>query len=216
MQKNSVNNWDDSAVKRAESTWGDDYPPYVKNMFDFALQGGKSYLDLGCGFGRFFSYAVDNFGDFNYIGYDSSISMLNRLREKYPDYELCFIERNITETFLHCQQSVLSSAVFIHLTIEDQRKILSNIYSIKPLSIVFDINCPTEIEIANLEAQNLESYERFIFAGSESGGFRMTWQSHGKTTQYLLQNFREYNLTVEFYDLKLGRHKVVYYLTRKD
>jgi len=205
-----INDWNEKEVKRAEKTWGGKFPKYTLDMFNFAISSGKSYLDLGCGFGRFLQYLDKEVEDPNYIGYDSSEAMIDRIRKRFPDYFLFTFLKELTTPITHTQEVILSSAVLIHLTIEDQNKILANIAAINPNAVVFDINCPNERQINKLSCRGAVSFERIIMTGK----FRMTWQSHYDMTKKIIKRFPKYNLTIKFYDLKQGRHKVVYMLKK--
>ena len=214
-----LNDWNEREVKRAETTWGDTFPAYTLDMFNFALSSGKSFLDLGCGFGRFLQFLTDeNVEEPDYIGYDSSDSMIKRITSKFPDYLIrCFL-KPITDPITHPQEVVICSAVFIHIKLEDQQKILTNILNLKPLpkAITFDINSPSEQEIDNLKIKQSESFERILKTTKDGKStFRMTWQSHYLMTEKLLKQFTAYNLTTKFYDLHTNRHKVVYLLEKK-
>lgn len=183
------------------------------------IEIGGSYLDLACGFGRFLHYLLEKVSEPNYIGYDSSDAMILRLRERFPGFDHCTFQRNITAEIKHPQESIIASAVFIHITREDQQKILENWLKLspKPKGITFDINSPPEVEIDRLKIKRTDHYERKIktFRGGTSS-FRMTWQSHYEMTKFLFENFTDYNLEVKFYDLKQGRKKVVYFLRNKE
>lgn len=213
-----LNDWNGREAKRAENTWGDTLPQYSKDMFNFAVCSGRSYLDLGCGFGRFLRFLNDNVEEPNYIGYDSSKAMLERLRKNYPEFTITTFLRNITDPLTHPQEVIISSAVFIHLAIEDQQKILTNFLNLKPspAAITFDINSPSEAEIVRLKNKQTNHLERIIKTTKDgSSTFRMTWQSHHEMTRNLLMDFKSYNLTTKFYDLANNQHKVVYMLERK-
>ena len=213
-----LNDWDDRESKRAEATWGHKLPQYTLDMFNFALKGGESYLDLGCGFGRFLNFLSENANEPDYIGYDSSESMINRIKERFPEYVLRVFPNDVTAPIGHTKNVIISSAVFIHITIEEQKKILKNILKLEPLpkAVTLDINSPSEAEIRRLQGRKSESFERRIRVtrGSDAT-FRMTWQSHYAMTQRLLKLFASYNLTIKFYSLKPNRHKVVYMLELK-
>ena len=101
---------------------------------------------------------------------------------------------------------------------EFERKILKNLSVIRPLpaAIVFDINCPTEVQIDRLNNKQTDDFERFITVTPGSPvKFRMTWQSHYVMTKKLLRVFSAYDLSIKFYDLKQQRHKVLYFLERR-
>lgn len=213
-----LNNWNEKEVKRAETTWGHKFPQYTEDMYDFAINNGKSYLDLGCGFGRFLQWVTENLDDPNYIGYDSSPSMLNRTLERFPEFALQLFNQSITVPINHPQDVIISSAVFVHITLDDQQKILNNILKLNPLpkAITFDINSPSESAIDRLKIKQSIHYERQIKTTKDgSSTFRMTWQSHHAMTRCLIDKFKSYNLTTKFYDLRNDQHKVIYMLTKK-
>ena len=213
-----LNDWNTHEVTHAETTWGDTLPQYSKDMFNFAISGGKSYLDLGCGFGRFLKFLDANVDEPNYIGYDSSPAMLARIREHFPEFNFSTFQRNITDPISHPQESIISSAVFIHLTVQDQQAILTNFLNLNPApaAITFDINSPSEIEIARLKNKRTTHFERVLKTTKDgSSTFRMTWQSHYRMTRNVLKQFTNYNLTTKFYDLANNRHKVIYMLEKK-
>lgn len=213
-----LNDWNEREVTRAETTWGDTLPQYTKDMFNFAVCSGRSYLDLGCGFGRFLKFLDTNVEEPNYIGYDSSEAMLTRIKKHFPEFNISIFQRNVTDAITHPQEVIISSAVFIHLATKDQQKILDNFLNLKPspAAITFDINSPCETEIDHLKNKQTDHFERVIKTTKDgSSTFRMTWQSHHEMTRNLLMNFKSYNLTTKFYDLANNRHKVVYMLELK-
>lgn len=213
-----LNDWNELEVVHAADTWGMKFPQYTQDMFDFVIENGKSYLDLGCGFGRFLHYLLERNDEPNYIGYDSSDAMILRLRDSFPEFSHCTFQRNITAEIRHFQESVLVSAVFIHITRESQQKILENLLKAhpKPLAITFDINSPNEFTIDRLKIKQSDAQEKYIKTSEQgTSRFRMTWQAHHTMTSYLLRNFKDYNLTTKFYDLHSNQHKVVYFLKRK-
>jgi len=213
-----INDWNEQEAKRAEKTWGGKFPQYTKDMFNFALSKGGSFLDLGCGFGRFLEFLTENAPEPDWIGYDSSEVMIKRINERFSDYGLQAFHKDITKAITHPRDVVISSAVFIHLPVPDQDKILHNIAVMepKPRAITFDINCPTETGIVRLKQRKLDSFERFITVTRGSKvKFRMTWQSHYDVTKKVLVKFPGYDLKMGFYDLRGKRHKVVYMLEKR-
>ena len=205
-----VNDWNADEVKRAEQTWGHIFHPYTIDLFRFALANGDSYLDLGCGFGRFLEFLMDHKIEPDYIGYDSSPAMIERIRERFPEYSIRTFVRSITDKITHDQEVVIASAVFVHLTVTDQVKILTNIKAANPIAFAFDINCPTKSELDRLKIKQTESYERVIMRA----GFRMTWQNPLVMAERLLTMFPKFKLTQTFYDIKQGRYKVMNFLER--
>lgn len=213
-----LNDWNEKEVKRAETTWGHKFPSYTLDMFNFALNAGKSYLDLGCGFGRFLQFLTEKVTEPDYIGYDSSKDMISRINERFPDFFIRTFHKDVTTYITHPQEVITSSAIFIHLTLEEQQLILDNILALQPLpkAITFDINSPSEAKIDCLKIKQTESFERRIKITKDGEAtFRMTWQSHYLMTEKVLKQFPNYNLTTKFYDLKQGRHKVIYMLEKR-
>lgn len=212
-----INDWNEQESQRAENAWGNLFPPYTKDMFEFAVASGDSFLDLGCGFGRFLKYLVKNLGDPDYIGYDSSKNMLGRINKNFPEYSIRNFLRDVTDPITHPQEVILCSAVFIHIVIKDQQKILNNISKLipKPKAFIFDINCPAEAIIDRLKSKQSECLERWMKTKAGSSQFRMTWQSHYDMTKRILTQFTDYKLTTKFYSIKPNQHKVVYILERK-
>jgi len=203
-----VNDWSKSEVDRAVRTWGSNYPPYSQDMYSFAIADVSSWLDLGCGFGRFFRYLLKNVEEPNYIGYDSSSSMLKQFKKNFPEFSPLVFEKDITSEIIHQQSSIISSAVLIHITEEDQRKVLQNVLEASPNKFSFDINCPSESYLS----KGGKTFERFIKCSE--GNFRMTWQSHYEMTRYLLSTFTGYSVSHKLYTINTNRHKVVYFLEK--
>jgi len=201
----TINDWNAAQVKRAESTWGQKIPQYSLDAFTFASKS-ESYLDLGCGFGRFLGWLLTFKEEPNYIGYDSSTDMISRVRRKFPSYSHMCFEHNITGPISHKQEAILCSAVMIHITLDEQSKVLSNVLSADPERFVFDINSPSESYLLKKD-----HFERII-----PPGFRMTWQSHYTMTRKIMSMFNDYDVSVSFYPLHSNRHKVVYMLKKRD
>lgn len=206
-----LNNWTEKEVDRAESTWGQKVHPYSKEMFDFLIKDSRSWLDLGCGFGRFLNYLINSTDDLdiNYIGYDSSPDMIARIQKNFPDFSHRTFLHNITDPIVNKQEAILCSAVLIHITLEDQQKVLNNILDARPKKIAFDINSPDEKYINEVG----EHFERKIKCSE--GLFRMTWQSHYKMTIKVQKMFKDYNYTIKFFPLQQRRSKVIYMLEKK-
>lgn len=197
-----LNNWNSVQVNRAIQTWGDQTPPYLIYMYESAISGGNSWLDLGCGFGRFLNYLTLKIEDPSYIGYDSSPSMIEAIRLNFPHFTPQTVLRNITLPIIHSQQVILCAAVLIHLSLNEQDRVLNNIMLNQPLTVVFDINNP----IKDI------TYERII---KLSGGqFRMTWQSKTKMIQKLNKLFPNYTISHKEFPLNNDRQKVTFILTK--
>ena len=203
----NLNTWSKAEVDRAESTWGQIVPPYSKALFDFAIKDCHSWLDLGCGFGRFLNYLTNLKELPDYIGYDSSADMIARVSERFSEYSSRVFKRDITAPINNSQNSIICSAVLIHLSKIEQDKILSNVKAINPVKFAFDINSPEESSIPK------RPYFETRIKGSESP-FRMTWQSHYDMTRQVLSTFPNYKLTQEFYTVNKTRKKVLYMLER--
>ena len=196
-------------VERAESTWGNTYHQYTKDMFNFIISKGASYLDLACGFGRFLRYLTLEKGlEVDYIGYDSSPDMIEKIRTNFPQFTHRTYCRDITLPISHRQECILASAVLIHITLPEQGKVLKAIKDSQPRAIAFDINSPSERWLLKGD-----HFERIIMSG-----FRMTWQSHYLFTRKVMSLFPNYLLTTKFYKVhnNANRHKVVYLLERED
>ena len=214
--KAKTNDWNERESKQAENTWGHKRPQYTLDMFEFLHSNTESFLDLGCGFGRFLEYLKEVREEPNYVGYDSSLSMTSRIIERFPEYILQVFHRELTQPITHSQSGVLISAVLIHLHTKDQETILNNILSTKPKALTFDINCPGEGEIDRLKIKQTDHYERLIKTTKDGlVNFRMTWQSHHEMTRKIITMFPNYNLTIKFYTIRANQKKVVYFLEVK-
>lgn len=204
----TLNNWNTSEVKRAESLWGHKTPQYTLDMFDFITTGVDSWLDLGCGFGRFLEYLLLEVDEPDYIGYDSSQPMIDRISERFPSYLPRVFCRSITTPINHQQKSIICSAVLIHITLKEQQALLQNLSNSNAERITFDINSPSEQWLSKGKGH----FERHI-KGSE-GAFRMTWQSHYLMTKKVFDLFPTYSINIKFYKLHSNRHKVAYFLEK--
>ena len=200
----TINDWNQAQVKRAETTWGQTVPPYSKEMFDFLINNCNSFLDLGCGFGRFLEYLPSTR---NYIGYDSSQAMVRRITRRFPDVKERVFHRSITEPILHRQEGILVSAVLIHLKLSDQNKVLKNLISVQPKAIAFDINSPSEKWLS----KGGTHFEKII-----PPGFRMTWQSHYVMTKKVMEMFSDYHIVTSSYPVNKIRFKFIYKMLRKE
>jgi len=204
-----LNDWNKVEVNRAENTWGHTLKQYSLDMFDFLISTeigqSKTFLDLGCGFGRFYEYIEDKVPELNYIGYDSSPSMLDRIRERFPELEIRTFLRNITAPISHRQNSVLCSAVMIHISEQDQVKVLNNIKDINPQLFTFDTNYQP-----SLQKTFVERYIKLT-----ESNFRMSWQSTSTMQTLLCSIFgNAYSISFKHYNLSPGRLKAVHFLRR--
>jgi trans-aconitate methyltransferase len=208
----NLNNWDEVETLRAESKWGHKIPPYTKDMFDFAIGAGnpeiKSWLDLGCGFGRFLEYLESKVEEPDYVGYDSSVDMINRINKRFPAYSPRVFCRDITKPINNPHSSIICAAVLIHLLIKDQSKILKNVFDKNPKRFVFDINSPSELWLKKGQS-HFENHIR-----GTRNAFRMTWQSHYEMTKQVLAIFKRYRLSIKFYVVQHNRFKVIYRLEK--
>ena len=203
-----INLWDAPQVKRAEKTWGHKFPDYTQYLFFNASDEGNNFLDLGCGFGRFLEYLTNAVEEFEYIGFDSSLDMVERVVERFPEHKVNVFHQNITEPLdylgLH-RTIVVCSAVLIHLTVDDQYKILDNLLDAKPFAIGFDINC-----LPDKQLNDKYSVERVM-----PPGFRMTWQSFVKFDEMISTKFgSDYSIQSEKFKLTGRRSKHVFFLRR--
>lgn len=203
--KTQLNNWSRAEVTRAETLWGHKTPQYTRDMFTFAITSVNSWLDLGCGFGRFLEFLLTEEDEPDYIGYDSSQPMIDRISERFPEYSPRVFHRPITTPFNHDQESIICSAVLIHITLEEQQAVLKRLSLSNAKRITFDINSPSEHYL-----KHSDHFERYI-KGSE-GAFRMTWQSHYVMTKRVINLFPKHSISIQFYKLHSNRHKVVYFL----
>jgi len=206
-----LNNWNKEEVDRAETIWGGKVPPYIDDMFEFAVKGMSSWLDLGCGFGRFLNYLTDCTTDPDYIGYDSSPAMCKRIKDKFPHYSPRIFQRPITTKFSVNQDSIICSAVLIHITLKEQDQVLSAIKTANPKKATFDINSPSEQWL--LSGKHFERRVK-----GENNVFRMTWQSHYIFTRKVIKLFTNHSITTKYYPLKFNptRYRVCYFLERYD
>lgn len=202
-----INVWDAEQVSRAERVWGRKFPPYTREMFNFATTDAKSWLDLGCGFGRFLEFLLTKFDEPNYIAYDSSKDMVNRMNTKFPEFLGRVFVKDITSPITHNQESIVCSAVFIHLTEKEQLKVLKNLRDMtrKPKSIVFDINC---YEMSRYAARSYFREEISKY------NFRLTYQSPNETLKLLNSLFHDYSIKVKKYRMPKRVFKTVFLMTR--
>ena len=212
-----LNDWNEKEAARAEKAWGKLMTFYTKDMFEFIYAPNEIILDLGCGFGRFLDWIKKEkeIEDPPYFGYDSSENMIERLLAKHPEYKLRIFLKDLTAPITHTANAILISAVFIHITVEDQVKILNSVLTLKPKRLSFDINCPNENAIDRLKIKQIEYTERWMKTKAGTSKFRMTYQSHHDMTRRILTQFTDYKLTTKFYTIRPDQHKVCYFLERK-
>jgi hypothetical protein len=152
---------------------------------------------------------VENELSINCIGYDSSQGMLDKLIEDFPSYSENVFLQDITKPLNHQADAVLLSAVFIHLTIKEQHKILNNIYTIQPYKIAFDIDGLNKDD----KRQKLK-----VFSSINKQNFRHTRQRPKKMLNRCKALFPNYDIeTIPFLKGENYRKNVyVFLLTRKD
>lgn len=192
-QKREINVWDAAQVERQEKMWGRALPDRILDIYKASLTAGNVFLDLGCGFGRYLEYLeVNRTESFQYIGYDSSPDMIARIRERFPNHAAFIYEKDVTQPIRCSCDVVVASALFIHLTVPEQRKILNNISNIRPRAkfIGFNINTPPDDYLRR----------KAILEKISKHGFRMTWQSQYETLKTVIAGFNEhYNITMKSY-----------------
>lgn len=205
MQAAKVNDWNEFQADRQYAMWSNRYTDYICDLYDFAIKGGGNWLDLGCGFGRFLKYLLQHKPEADYIGYDSSSAMLDKLKKSFPDYAMRVFERDITEPIVHRAESVICCSVFIHLNFNSQMKILNNLANLSKYtkSIAFDI-------YRSLDGSNKHFDERF-----SKYNFRMTYQSDKVMTTLVKRLFPDFKTEVSPYTFGKGWTRVNYKLTRK-
>lgn len=200
------NIWDSAYVSLAERKWGRTMPKYTKDIFNFAFESGDSWIDLGCGFGRFLRFLVKKVKDPDYIGYDSSSDMIKRITELYPEFHLRIFHRDITRHVPPTKAVVISNAVFIHLKSIEQQKILTNISKMRPLprAIVFDINSYT----------NMEGSRPYFVEETSERNFRMSYQDPKSIERRLKKLFKQFSLKTKTYSMPKGVYKTAFFLKR--
>lgn len=123
-----INDWNPKVVARLEKDWNKRKHSYSSEVFALTNSYGNSFLDIGCGYGRFYDFLVEERSSktFSYIGYDSSEAMITRARAKHPDITHNFYLYDITKPFKTDVEVILCNGVLIHLLPEDQKRVLSN------------------------------------------------------------------------------------------
>jgi len=181
-----INNWDKKVVNKLEKYWDKNISPWSTATFKLASSLGARFLDLGCGTCRFLKYLQDNYYllDFEYTGIDSSLEMINLVREKFP--RLSITKNFICEDILNLEINrykplqydvVLCNEVFLHLLEKDQKKVLENINKLDVENNVVTIqtsirddlvpttNFTSKVELCNLEGQkfinNIQDLDKF-------------------------------------------------------
>ena len=152
-----MNKWSKKIVDILERNWEGRNQSTALKAFAMAADSGSSFLDLGCGYGRFYDYLKRNMKkQFRYTGYDSSSAMIKKAIAKYPEAEKRFILRDVTKRFQNNAAVIMCHDLFFHLRLKDQEKILSsiNISSAKTVIITIQItNREPVIEKATLDGQ---------------------------------------------------------------
>lgn len=136
----NINNWAVKVVNRLERDWNRRPDHTTIGTFEMVSLLGSDFLDIGCGYGRFYEWLVANRkSNFDYIGYDSSEHMIDKAYERNKQYNDVFFVKDITEPFDHEAEIILCNEVLIHLTYDKQIKVLKNINKTNAKSVVMTI-----------------------------------------------------------------------------
>ena len=171
-----LNNWSQKTVDKLEKIWSKHEHPSTAKFFSLAGSYGNSFLDIGCGSGRFFDFLsnkrLPKNQSFSYIGLDSSIAMIHTAKTRYPGMSDNFIVHDISKPFAYCAEVIVCHEVLIHMLPKNQIKVLSNMDKCHAKIIVLSIqtsNKPTEIEHLRLGrhkfiniVQNLDEFNSSI------------------------------------------------------
>jgi len=77
---------------------------------EIGITAGTSVLDVGCGFGDFFGYLLDQRVPVNYVGVDINPKLLEIARRKYPD--ATFLHADVLSDSLQSVDFVVASGTF--------------------------------------------------------------------------------------------------------
>jgi len=169
------NNWTKEVVEKLEHDWKTKESHGAPVVFEMASKLGESFIDLGCGFGKFYDFLLHNKkSSFTYYGIDSSEAMIERAKQKYPIIaKKCFIFQDIIFP-LTCDLAkvdvVLCNEVFAHLPEVYQCGVLETINSLKSNYVIITIqaflNGDFIVENVNMKGQrfynviqNIEDFE---------------------------------------------------------
>lgn len=203
--RENINNWNESVVQRAIKEWGNSYPKYLLSAYQYACKHGNNYLDIGCGFGRFLNHLMQYKEEtYNYIGYDSSKAMLEKIRKKInSDNHAIVYLKDITKPFEHTADFIMCSAVLIHLSPDDQIKVLQNIANAKPKHTIFDFNVE----------RRKNNIERTISLSNKP--FRMTWNNKTWCISQVKKVFNESAIESREYPIRENKYKLFFYINLK-
>lgn len=191
------NNWTPKVVERLSSDWKRKGQPGTEETFYIAAKSGVSFLDIGCGFGRFYDYLLTVKKTFYYVGYDSSTAMIDKAKKLHPVSE-CFFLKNITIPFIHTAETVFCHEIFIHLLPKEQEVILQNVKAIKPKTFIVTIQ-------SNKKRETVIEYPKL-----EDISFRNVIQDEKDFEELLLCIFDNAKLEKFEYRLTKGVYKVVF------
>jgi len=143
------NNWTTPVVEKLDSDWTKLAGADTRTTFELAERSGDSFLDVGCGLGRFYGYLKERRGTegFTYLGLDSSRAMVEKAREKYPDEPQLFLQHDAVESLLCGADVVLCNEVFIHLLPESQIRLLANLSEIEWKRAIITIQTKPELSL---------------------------------------------------------------------
>ena len=138
------NVWSSEVVEKAIQQWGKPSSPWTLTAFSSASEG-EVVVDLGCGFGRFYEWLTKNTeSPLYYVGVDKSEWMVRKCRQLYGADEMHeFFVHDLMEplSFIEVPEvcSLLCNSVLIHLPLEEQDVVLSNLADARPGKLTLDI-----------------------------------------------------------------------------
>ena len=188
-----LNDWNENYVQKAWKQWGVNYGTrwWVKEATK-AINAGDSFLDIGCGFGRFYRFLCAKKLKITYMGYDNSEAMLMY----HPAFSKVMMH-DIIEPFRHHADVIVCFAVFIHLDESAQNHVLKNIK---------DHTCHTAF--FDMHLTDKPNYER------NHNGFRMMYNNEKHLMEKLQMLFS--GRVLSFTDYQIGKriHKRVFRVTK--
>ena len=142
-----LNVWDVKVVRKLSARWGELQGADTESTFRLAARSGDSFLDVGCGMGRFYGYLLEKKkGLFTYAGLDSSQAMIDAAKERFP--KGIFFLHDVTEPFPPCQQDVvLCNEIFIHLLPDQQHKFICNLAAIGWRRLIITIQTRADLTV---------------------------------------------------------------------